>query len=162
MLQSETYELLDCLKYDKGTTSDHNDIWNTNDTTLSRQSEYSNVSESTAGTDGNISTKIDHSVCLEFDVQLISDAYNLSFGQIGQSQNATTRREIYLLVQDSGWHPMRIEIQNGVATVSSTETSTTQTLTLTNYDSSMDMYWRFRTNSNITEINFKNFKCYPI
>lgn len=65
-------------------------------------------------------------------------------------------------LQDGNWHHIKLTLQNGVAVMSSSETSTTQSFTLSNYDSTLDMYFRFRTLAEITEISFKEFEYYPI
>lgn len=47
---SETYELLDAWKVDNGTSADHNDIWTTSNTDITRGNEYTTISEITSGT----------------------------------------------------------------------------------------------------------------
>ena len=159
-LVSETFALYDCLKYDDGTNTN---IWNTNNATLTRSAEGNNLSESTAGTDGNCSTKIDHSVAVEFDVQLVSTNYSKIFAQLGQSANAMTRCHITLpsTYQNGNWHSVKITFENGTGKLYVDNGSATN-LTVTNYDSSGELYFRLVTGNEITEINFKNWKCYPI
>lgn len=48
MLLQETYEVMDCILYDGGTSSDHNDIWTIARGTVNRQTEYSSI-ELTSG-----------------------------------------------------------------------------------------------------------------
>lgn len=157
---------MDCIKYDKCNTA--NTIWtlgNNNNAQLDLiDNSYRKLSEITLGTDAWVYLKIDHQCALEFDVKLTSTDYTKKFCQFGQSANATTRVEMPLLspLQDGNWHHIKLTLQNGIAIMSSTETSNTQSYTLTSYDASVDMYFRFRTLSEVTEISFKEFKYYPI
>ena len=163
MVLQETYEVYDCLKYDIATIDNHNDIWtlgNTGSAKLERKTSHSTLSELIAGTDSLLITQIPHSCILEFDLQVVSTNYSIQFCQFGQSPNANTRRQIPLLIQDAGWHHYKLELNNGIVVVSSEGTS--GTYTLQNYDATTDMYFRFRTINEITEINFKNFAIYPI
>ena len=161
----ETFVLYDCTKYDLATSDSHNDIWtlgNNGSPKLERKTDYSTLSELISGTDAWITTQISHSCAIEFDVQLITTNYDAEFCQFGQSVNAMTRRAIPLLIKDGNWHNIKLSLDNGTVVVSSKETSNTQTYNLNNYDSTGQMYFRFRTALDITEINFKNMKIYPI
>ena len=166
IFQSETYEVLDCIKYDKGDAV--NTIWTTDSNNNAQldliDNSYRKLSEITTGTDAWVYLKIDHSCILEFDVQVVSTDYSKPWGQYGQSANANTRGQISLPseIRNGNWHHIKLSLQNGVATMTSSELSNPVTFTLNNYDATMDMYWRFRTDTDITEVNFKEFKYYPI
>lgn len=166
MFQSEIFELLDCIKYDKGNSA--NQIWalgNNGNAQLDLiDNSYRKLSEITVGTDALVYLKIDHSCILEFDVRVVSTDYNKAFCQYGQSANANTRYQFPLppSLRDGNWHHLKFELNNGTGTITSPELSNPSSFNLNNYDSSMDMYWRFRTDTDITEIHFKEFKYYPI
>lgn len=165
-LQSETYSLMDCIKYDKGNTA--NTIWTLGNNSNAQldlvDNSYRKLSEITLGTDAWVYLKIDHQCALEFDVKLTSTNYGAKFFQFGQTTNAGTRGEDSLLqpLQNGDWHHIKLTFDNGVASMSSPETTTTKSINITNYDASVDMYFRFRTLSDVTEISFKEFKYYPI
>lgn len=159
----ETYEVYDCLKYDIATIDNHNDIWtlgNNGSPKLERKTSYSTLSELISGTDAWILTQALRSCVIEFDVQITSTDYTRAFCQYGQTPNSQTRRDIPIITQDNDWHHYKLELTDGTVVVSSEGTS--RTYTLANYDATMDMYFRFRTINEITEINFKNFVIYPI
>ena len=162
-LVSETFALYDCLKYDNATSSGPNNIWSANNVTLERKTEYSRVYETTTGTDGNLTTQIDHSVCIETDIQLVSTDYSRPFIALGQSANAQTRTSIGLpsSKRDGNWYHVKITFTNGTGTVAFDDESPSS-LIVNNYDSTGNLYFRFVTGYEITEINFKNWKCYPI
>ena len=72
MFVSETYSLMDCIKYDKGTSSEHNDIWNVNSTTslitITRTDEYTEFKETTTGNNfSNYVLGLNGSCVVEFD-----------------------------------------------------------------------------------------------
>lgn len=156
----------DCIKYDKGNTA--NTIWTTGNNNNAQldlvDNSYRKLSEITTGTDAWVYLKIDHQCALEFDVKLTSTNYGAKFFQFGQSANANTKGEDSLLqpLQNGDWHHIKLTFDNGVASMSSPETSTTKSISISNYDASSDMYFRFRTISDVTEISFKEFEYYPI
>ena len=164
-LQSEIYEVLDCIAYDKCNTA--NTLWTLGSNSNAKldlvDNSYRKLSEITTGTDAWVYLKIDHSCILEFDVQ-VSTNYSKPWGQYGQSANATTRRQITFPseIRNGNWHHIKLSLEDGVATMTSPELSNPVTFTLSDYNASMDMYWRFRTDTDITEVNFKEFKYYPI
>ena len=163
---SQPYEVVDCIKYDKGNTA--NTIWTLGNNSNAQldlvDNSYRKLSEITTGTDAWVYLKIDHSCVCEFDVQVTTTNYGRAFCQYGQSANASTRANITLpsAVQSSNWHHIKLSLQNGVVTMTSDELSNPVTYNLSSYDASMDMYFRFRTDTEITEISFKEFEYYPI
>ena len=165
-LVSTPYEVHDCIKYDKGNTA--NTIWTTGNNSNAQldlvDNSYRKLSEITVGTDAWVYLKIDHSCVCEFDVQVITTDYTRSFCQYGQTANATTRANIKLppAMQSSNWHHIKLSLQNGVVTMTSDELSNPVTYNLSSYDATMDMYFRFRTDTEITEISFKEFEYYPL
>lgn len=151
--------------YDLGLLNHHNDIWtlsNNNNTKLDRLSEYSKLSKITSGDEAWIYVTIDHSVCLEFDVQLITTDFTKPYCQFGQSPNAMTRINISFptAIQNGNWHSIKIKLQNGIALISSESTSS-EKYNLNNYDATLAMYFRFRLNQ-LPELNFKNFIVYSL
>ena len=163
---SQPYTVHDCIKYDKGNTA--NTIWTLGNNSNAQldlvDNSYRKLSEITTGTDAWISVKIDHACTLEFDVQVITTNLGRAFCQYGQSQNATTKLNIPLPsgMRTNDWHHLKLSLSNGTITISSPELETPVTMDLSNYDSTIDMYFRFRTDTEITEICFKEFEYYPI
>ena len=121
------------------------------------------MSEIESGTDIILYTAITHQCAIEFSVQVISTDYSQAFCALGQSQNANTRANIRLAtnVRDGNWHTVKIVFDNGNGTVAFDNGSPSD-LSVSGYDSSLSMYFRFITSNAITGINFKNWKCYPI
>lgn len=164
---SQPYIVYDCLKYDDESKAYENSIWtkgnNSSNANFIRQTGYTEFSEITTGTDIVLYTLIDHSVAIEFDVQLVGTDYAQSLGALGQSQNANTRANIILpqSIRDGNWHHIKITFTNGTGTIAF-DNGSASALTINNYDSTLNMYFRFVTNNGITGINFKNWKCYPI
>ena len=115
MIQSEIYAVLDCIKYDKGNST--NPFWtlgNNGNAQLDLVDNiYRKLSEITTGTDAWVYLKIDHSCVLEFDVQVVSTNYSRVFGQYGQSGNANTRYNFPLpqSLRDGNWHNFKFELK---------------------------------------------------
>ena len=166
ILQSEIYELCDCIKYDKGNTA--NTLWTLGNNSNAQldlvDNSYRKLSEITTGTDAWVYLKIDHQCALEFDIKVTATTYADGFAQFGQSANANTRRNINFpsAMQNGNWHHVKLALENGVVTLTSDELTSPVTFNLQSYDSTMDLYFRFRTVDSVTEISFKEFEYYPI
>ena len=160
----ETFVIIDAVKYDNATQSSPTDIWtlsNNNNTQLDRLTDHSEVTEITTGTDAWITTKINHECAIEFDVKITSTDYSKPFAQLSQSANVDTRSQILYSTnyRDNNWHHVKITFNNGTGTIAF-DNGTENALTINNYDSGRDMFFRFRTQYEITSVNFKNFVVY--
>lgn len=164
-LLQETFVVWDTIKYDNATTSDHTDIWTkgngSDNAKLERKTEYTEFSEIVTGTDCILYTQITHECTIEFDIQIVSTDYSRQWGALGQSANANTRSSLFIPLskRDGDWHHVTIVFTNGTGTFQ-IDNETPTILNVNNYDSSMNMYFRFLTGNEITGINFKNFKVY--
>lgn len=90
MFQSETYEITDCYKYDKGLdgTGNHNDIWTISNGTLTRTSDYFELVESGENTALAYFSSVPHTdFCVEFDFYQVDG----------------TTSDNYLSILDSNW-----------------------------------------------------------
>ena len=166
MVQSKTYETLDCIKKDMGTSSDHTDIWSTNTTSstiiVTRTDEYTEFKE--AVTDSNIANatnEVTGSCIIEFDYYQVDGELN-SFMQLQDSNNNQSYNGGINIGNFGGspqnWYHLKLQIKDGVLTGTNTTTGTVFTRNLTNTPSKFS-FW---TSSLITAIRFKNFCIYPI
>lgn len=164
---SETLSVYDCLKYEDDASAITNTIFSkgngSDNASLTRENGYTNFSEIVTGTDCNLYVKIYNQCAIEFDMQQISTNYARQWGALGQSANAQTRVSFFSSSgkQDGNWHHFKIIFDNGTGSVS-IDNETPTPLTVTGYDSSSDMYFRFITGNEITGIHFKGFKVYSI
>ena len=164
-LQSETYEVLDCIKYDGGTLSNHNDIWNVNTSTgslqVTRADTYTEFAEATIGNNTtNYVTGLTSSCVVEFDYYQIGEVSN-TFMQIMNDTTQITTGGINLGQFNASletWYHFKITIQDGTATILNETLNTTVTKSL----SDTPTRFQFWTAGDITAIRFKNFKIYPI
>lgn len=154
-LQSETYDLYDCIKYDLATTANHNDIWDTQPT---RGASYSTYSPATGATDATLRycTIPQQDICIEFDIYVKIDSganfLSVRYGTTGISVANKTD----LGIGNQTWYHIKWEIVNGQATWTNTDTGKTKSVTIENYNR---FYFRF----DVTEyISFKNFIVYAI
>ena len=163
---SETLSVWDTIKYDKGNTV--NTLWSFGNNDNAQldviDNSYRKLSEITTGSDAWVYLKIDHSCACEFDAQIVATNYATSFFQLGQSPNASSRIEkgFWDTLRDSNWHHIKLSISDGQYSITSPDSSIIISDSIPSYDSSQDMYFRFRTLANVTEINFKEFKYYSI
>ena len=138
-LVSETYEVLDCYKFDNGTTSDHNDIWSTANATLTRSDEYSTVKETTTGTTG---------VCAIANVPYTDYHIDLDVYMVdGLTGNGV------LQLMNSDYSP--IQIINGTL-------GEWKHISLDKTGLQTNTRVRICTFDQCTELRFKNFRIYPI
>lgn len=164
--QSEIYGLIDCIKRDGGTSSDHNDIWSTNQTSSSiivtRTDEYTEFKEAVTGSNfGNSVMGVTDSCVIEFDYYQVDGELN-SFMQLYDTNNNQSYTGGINLSSFNGsvgnWYHIKLQIQNGVLTATNTTNGKTFTRTLINTPSKFN-FW---SSAEITAIRFKNFCIYPI
>ena len=138
LFQSETYEVLDCYKADTGMT-DYSDIWTVAQATLSRDGDYSTLTESTTGTTGvlvlgNIPFA---SYRIECDVFQIDGTKNEWFLTVLKNDySSITSRDMVL----GEWTHIVCDLNN-------IETNSRI---------------RLNTGGTCTTLRFRNFKLYPI
>ena len=81
-LESNTYELIDAITYDKGTSTQYKDMWTGTDYTLTRYADYSEITESTSGTSALMRNTGDYNVSntgtIEFDFMQVDGPTNYS------------------------------------------------------------------------------------
>jgi hypothetical protein len=161
-LVSETYELLDCKMYDDGTSSS-NSKWNIpNGCTFSRNPESTEISESDASSWSQpmVNQALPPNVCIEFDFKQ-NDGLTTSFFYAVNKQLSTGYINGRGLSQFNGtlntWYHVKIEVG---------ETSTTTTMNNTSstfsYEAISQFYFGFWLSREISSIEFKNLRIYPI
>ena len=138
---SETYEVLDCYKYDSG-MSDYNDIWTqSSQNVLIRDSsgEYSTIKETTIGTTAFITIT---------NIPLTDYRIEVDVFQVDGNSN-----EWFITVLKSDYSP--------ITTINSKIGEWKHiSLDLTNIETNSRI--RLNTGGTATEMRFKNFKLYPI
>ena len=161
-LISEPKEVLDCIKIDYGTLLNHNDIYIPNQSTiLTRYDEYSTITSASEGVNSSIPTSISGDVAVLFDLYQVDGSRTSPVIRIYNGNTYITGFHIKEINAYTGeWISCKLEI-----------TDTTTTLTNLNNDTQItkeinDTYNRFSlykaSNSNITELRFRNVLIYPI
>lgn len=160
---SEIFEVLDCSAYDTGINGTANDIWDISNCTLTRGTEYSEISETVEY--GYIRTKqanaIPKDCIMEFDYMNVDGAIGNNMFGIYSSANQyiTVINFTYLGNLSIGaWHHIKIKIENGLMTVTNTTNQTVYTLNLT--IPTEKILFLFMTTNQTTKARFKNFKAY--
>lgn len=159
-LVSEPYALWDVIKYDVGTIANHTDIWTGNeDTTFERLTDYSRISEKTAGTTALIHTAFNSGSIIEFDVR-IGGSTNGNFFYLLQS--STGRRTVSVTdVAGSGaqvntWYSLRMTITEGNIHVENLTNEHEKDISFTGNYNRVELL----TGLDITTVDFRNFKIY--
>ena len=152
-IESQQIEITDCIKMDNGTITDHNDIWSSNTSYLSRGNEYSTLTDSTIKL---IYTEIGGNIIIEVDVNVneLSSAGVISFRTDTTALFSITRDT--LGVENNEWIHIIFEIKDNKVTVSNTTNDRTVTEDITGFTR-----FYFRNGSNAS-VSFKNFKVYSI
>ena len=153
-LQSETYSILDCIKYDTGIQGSATNIY-TNATYLNRTLEYTNITDNSSNTTF-IYVEISGDVAIEFDANVnVADAN--PFIAIANSGTVVGQKsQTNLGAVDDIWIHYRIEIKDNVATYTNDYSAISTTSNLTTYN-------RFRLRKAVGEtFKFKNIMVYPI
>ena len=163
---SEPYNVWDTYKWDTGTISSHNDIWNYNDATtvLTRYDEYSSITEKVSGTDARLYCK-NLPTSATIDIELCQIDGGIGNGGLNFYDNESYRA--YFNLQDLGytsstigqWVRLRVTYGNGSLTATSLD-DPTKTVTKS-YNNNITSFSP-STNSAITEHRFRNMKVYSI
>ena len=154
-LQSETYELIDCTKYDTGVTGTATNIYyGTNVNLLTRGSEYSEITQ-TSDTQF-IYVLISDNCCIEFDANVNVDNTVPFISLTNDGTVVAQKTQNNLGTVDDTWIHYKIEITDGTAVFSTDYSQTTSSSTVTNFNRI-----RLRKGSGET-FKFKDFKVYPI
>lgn len=153
-LLSETYEVLDCVKYDTGIQGSATNIY-TNATYLNRTLEYTDITDDSSNTTF-IYVEISGDVAIEFDANVNVGDTNpfiaISNGGTVVGQKSQTN----LGTVDDRWIHYRIEIKDNVATYTNNYSAISTTNNLTTYN-------RLRLRKAVGEtFKFKNIMVYPI
>ena len=165
-VESNQYELWDCIKYDNGTTSNHNDIWTVGTNgTLTRTDTYSQLKE--LGT-GNVAAKIFFvplKTCIEFDFLQVDGTINEL--PVRMIQNSTAFANFSLSSVGgvlNEWHHYRLILDgsNTMKIYVDERTNPIERSIMQNADWNADIQYNFWTSDTITELWFKNFKVYSI
>ena len=164
-LVSEVYELWDTFTYDTGVNGTANDIWDISKCTLTRGTEYSEITETEEY--GFIRTKqanaIPKNCIMEFDYMNID-------GQIGNNMFAiySSANQYITIINFSylgnlsigAWHHIKIKIEKGLMTITNNTNQTVYSLNLT--IPTEKILFLFLTPNETTKARFKNFKAYPV
>lgn len=155
---------MDCIKYDYGTSENHNDIWTYNSSTASisvrRADTYTEFGELTSANIGN-ATNIASSCIIEFDFYQVDGYRNNNFFQILTSDNSSLFSKTLYDVDGvtESWYHLKISIDTddhcvfeNVTTGSSVSADLTGTV-------SKFSFW---TSGAMTKLRFKDFKVYPL
>lgn len=160
---------MDCYKYDSG-QSDYSNIWNTSGSAnLERKGDYSEITEKTTGTNGVLQVSIPPiNICVEFDFKLLDGTKNDFFYQFSQGSTYLNGSNFNYsgLNFDTEWHHCKIIIgentnNNNTQSVY-IDNANKVTRTMNNYTLTNNILFSFWTAGDITTIDFKNWKCYPI
>ena len=135
---SQPYEVLDCYKYDGGTTANHNDIWTSAYGTLTRSDEYSTLKES-ATNDGILA--IANIPYTDYHVEV----------DIFQVDGTANRNVLQILNNDYS----AVDYCDGIV-------GEWKHFSLDKQDLATNTRVRIITGVDCTELRFKNFQIYPI
>ena len=138
-LQSETYELLDCYKYDSGML-DYSNIWTVSGTaTLSRDTQYSTITENTSETTAYVTIG---------NIALTSYRIEVDVYQVDGTQDEWS---VTVLTSD----------YSSITSVNS-KLGEWKHISIDLTDIEANSRIRVNTGGSCTELRFKNFKVYPI
>ena len=154
-LLQETYEILDAIAYDKGTITEHSDIWTGNTEDLSRQSDGSLFS-STA------TRKLLTTALISGDFEATFEAIGTGSPLWGVQDESSNMTRFYMVNDAVNYY--KITRVDSIITAKYSPNGTTWT-NLTPQSSnvtSADCYFLFHNNSGTKSIKFKNLKIYPI
>lgn len=154
----ETYEIIDGLIADIGTTSNHNDIWSfvpASKATLTRNANYSIVGQETSGTTGQIYYRFNNrsGLIIEFDAQ-----FKGSDSRISLRDGSTIRHSIVTGTYGdltTGFNHFIIDFDNNTCTC--TTTGVTKTIS-----SDAITFIMFESRGTDEDVWFKNFVIYSI
>ena len=155
-VESNTYEVMDYIAFDNGIDGDCSDIWTGDTSDLSRTSEGSLFSSTSA-------RLIKNSVLISGDFEATFEAKTSTSSMWGVT-DANNNRTRYYLQNDTEFEYYKIRRVNGVFTAQKSTNGTNWTnLTAQSSDvTSGDCYFMFQNNSGTKSLTFKNLKIYPI
>ena len=160
---SETYSLWDYIRYDYGTQSNHNDIWTptTSTPTLTRGNDYSTINEGT-GSYAEYRTQIQNTDCvIEMDIRKV-DGGNSWVTSLVQGSTQLTGCGVGT-DKYNVWLHFKIVIEGTtIKFYRDDETSAFVTRNGITRDTSQPLYFGFSTPQDVTTVDFKDFKVYPI
>lgn len=165
---SETYETLDCIKYDNATQSSHNDsIWNSiNPTGLDfiREQDYTSLTLQT-GTSGatNYIIGLSNGVAIDFDIYQVDGTNGNGFCTIYSQNQSLTWFSLGNVQSEIGeWIPLRLILNETNATLTHRE-NTSKSSTKDYVANEPITRIRFAFNSNaINSIRLRNIRIYLI
>lgn len=152
----ETFVIDDTYNYDNATSSDHHDIWTDGSNALTRQTDYSLLSEPST-TDVNIMAGVPSSCIIEADVNLnyvwswtieIVNGAGWSLGNAYSSAQANT------------WYHMKLEVDSTSGVLSLYDTNGTLLGSSTKTIGTTPAHFLFKTRDAASLIRFKNFRIY--
>ena len=157
MVLQETYEIIDGLIADIGTTNNHNDIWSFSSTypsTLTRTSDYSIVGQQPSGTTGQLSYTFGDKtgLIIEFDAQ-----FKGSNTRITLRDGGTVRNTIQDAYGDLTTEFNHFIIDFDKNTCTCTTTGVTKTISANAIKTIM-----LESRGTDEDVWFKNFVIYPI
>lgn len=158
-VQSEAYIVYDCIQYDNGGYTDHNDIWSGNTSDLTRNESTNDSTFATAS--GNHVLK--STTLLTGDFEVTFQAKTLTSSLFGV-QDGSGNRTRYYMENNAEFRYYKLARVNGIVTAKiSTDGSTWTGLTAQQTNvTSADCYFVFNNNDGSKSCTFKNVKIYPI
>ena len=154
---STPYEVLDCLKYDKGTSDAHNDIWD-NQSYVSRGTDYSTLQATTSARGFHFMSKI-----AETDFKIKFKIHNTSAPSganiVWQFDTTSQQANGFAYYGITGGDVEITKIGNNVTTKVNGETTRTNTL---NKSASEIFRMSFMTGANGDNILISDLEAYPI
>lgn len=155
--------LLDTVTYDNGTSGSHGDIWTLNDNAvLSREPDYSELSEDTVGTGSSARVGISAGVVIDFEVLQEDGLTNKAFGHISQSSTARATVVLNNLSDNPSlntWYSVRLIVTPSKLYI--INLSTGNMAEPKNITGSFNNF-AFVTANEITKVCFRNFRVYHI
>ena len=158
-LQSETYTIYDTITYDNATTSDHKDIWELTNATLTRENTYSRFYETTTGTGAVMYTDFPNVQIIEFDVlQEDGTTSDALFGFYQDNSGKTTfqLRQLAEEVELNTWYRVQCIVEENKITIINKDT---EYQTIREFTGIINR-GRFATSGTTTALQFRNFKAY--
>ena len=160
-LESETYELTDCIFLDVGTSSNYETWGNwTGYEPIITRTDYTALTIDTENnkTDARMyKGALTSNICIEWDMRHSTNSNTNIFATL-RNTSVTVLANLYLnrLELSTGeWHHMKLEISETGFTLSSTSTTKTYTAAITGIT-------RFYFQVTEGELDYKNFIIYPI
>lgn len=166
-IQSETYEVMDCIFYDDGTIANHNDVWTKDSLViLTRYDEYTQFKVET-GNNGNFYLRnLSPNTVIDFDFKQVEGNVGNGFFNIFADGNISIQwfSLSHILGNDSSylntWVKLRVELGETSATLSLRD-DPSKTITRNYSQEELPSFLRFALNQTREE-HIKNLRYYPI